>query len=130
MEGALASAFYETPSKSLFMVGVTGTKGKTSTTYLIKHLLDSFGISSGLIGTIEYIVGDHHFESERTTPDVITNQKLLREMKKRGCQAAVMEVSSHGLAQGRVDQIDFDVAIFTNLSQDHLDYHHSMEAYA
>lgn len=130
IEGALASAFYEAPSKSLFMVGVTGTKGKTSTTYLIKHLFDSFEISCGLIGTIEYIVGDHHFESERTTPDVITNQKLLREMKKRGCQAAVMEVSSHGLAQGRVNQIDFDVAIFTNLSQDHLDYHHSMEAYA
>lgn len=130
MEGILAAKYYGFPSRSLFTVGVTGTNGKTTTTYLIKHLFDALGIPCGLIGTIEYIIGGHHFEAERTTPDAITNQKLFKEMVKQGCRAAVMEVSSHGLEQGRVDQIEFDAAVFTNLSQDHLDYHHTMEAYA
>lgn len=130
MEGLLAAKFYGFPSRSLYTVGVTGTNGKTTTTYLIKHLFESLGIPCGLIGTIEYIIGGHHFAAERTTPDAITNQKLFKEMVKQRCQAAVMEVSSHGLEQGRVDQIEFDAAVFTNLSQDHLDYHHTMEAYA
>lgn len=130
MEALLAARYYGFPSKSLYSIGVTGTNGKTTTTYLIKHLFDQLGIPCGLIGTIEYILGKHHFEAERTTPDAITNQKLLKEMVKQGCKASVMEVSSHGLAQGRCDQIEFDAAIFTNLSQDHLDYHITMEAYA
>ena len=130
IEAQLAARYYSNPSESLYTVGVTGTNGKTTTTYLIKHLFDQLGFSCGLIGTIEYIIGSHHFEAERTTPDVITNHKLFREMIKQGCESAVMEVSSHGLAQGRCDQIDFDAAIFTNLSQDHLDYHITMEAYA
>lgn len=130
MEGALAAKFYGFPSRSLYTVGVTGTNGKTTTTYLIKHLFESLGLSCGLIGTIEYVIGGHHFEAERTTPDAITNQKLFKEMVKQGCRVAVMEVSSHGLEQRRVDHIEFDAAVFTNLSQDHLDYHHTMEAYA
>lgn len=97
---------------------------------MIKHLLDKLGGRTGLIGTIEYIIGDFHFEADLTTPDVITNQKLLGEMVKQKCDAAVLEVSSHGLEQHRVDSIAFDAAIFTNLSQDHLDYHKSLEAYA
>jgi len=130
MEGILAARYYEHPSHSLYTVGVTGTNGKTTISYLLKHLFDAAQQPSGLIGTIEYIVGDHHFEAERTTPDVITNHKLLKEMLKRGCKSALLEVSSHGLAQRRCDQIDFDAAIFTNLSQEHLDYHQTMDAYA
>jgi UDP-N-acetylmuramoyl-L-alanyl-D-glutamate--2,6-diaminopimelate ligase len=130
LEAALAARFYGYPSDSLFTIGVTGTNGKTTTTFLIKHLYDQLNFPCGLIGTIEYIIGHHHFEAERTTPDAITNQKLLKEMVKQNCKAAVMEVSSHGLSQGRCDHIAFDAAIFTNLSQDHLDYHGTMEAYA
>ena len=130
VEAALAARFYHNPSQELYVVGVTGTNGKTTTTYLVKHLLDRLGYPCGLIGTIEYLVGSYRFEADRTTPDAITNQKLHREMVKQGCKAVAMEVSSHGLAQGRCDQIDFDAAIFTNLSQDHLDYHHTMELYA
>ncbi len=130
LEGELAARFFGWPSRSLFMVGVTGTNGKTTTAYLIKHLFDHLHIPCGLIGTIEYIIGGHHFAAELTTPEVITNQKLLREMVKQKCEAAVMEVSSIGLDQGRVAQIDYDVAVFTNLSPEHLDYHETMEAYA
>ena len=130
IEAVLASRFYHNPSQELYVVGVTGTNGKTTNTYLVKHLLDRLGSPCGLIGTNEYLVGSYRFEADRTTPDAITNQKLQREMVKQGCRAVAMEVSSHGLAQGRCDQIDFDVAIFTNLSQDHLDYHHTMELYA
>lgn len=129
-EAYLAARFYNNPSRELFIVGITGTNGKTTTTYLVKHLLDHLGSPCGLIGTIEYLVGSYRFEADRTTPDAITNQKLLREMVKQGCKSAAMEVSSHGLAQGRCAQITFDAAVFTNLSQDHLDYHKTMEAYA
>jgi UDP-N-acetylmuramoyl-L-alanyl-D-glutamate--2,6-diaminopimelate ligase len=130
IEAKLAARFYGYPSDTLFTVGVTGTNGKTTAAYLIKHLYDQLAFPCGLIGTIEYIIGNHHFEAARTTPDAITCQKLLKEMVKQGCTAAVMEVSSHGLAQGRCDQISFDLAIFSNLSQDHLDYHGNMETYA
>lgn len=127
--GQLASTFYKR-AHNLFTVGVTGTNGKTTVTYLLKHLLDHFGQEAGLIGTIDYLIGKKRCSAERTTPDVISNHKMLKEMVEAGCQAALMEVSSHGLMQGRVDGIDFDVAIFTNLTQDHLDYHHTMENYA
>jgi UDP-N-acetylmuramoyl-L-alanyl-D-glutamate--2,6-diaminopimelate ligase len=129
IEGSLAARFYGDPSYSLFMVGITGTNGKTTTSYLVKHIFDAFGFSCGMIGTIEYIIGQHHFAAHLTTPEVITTQKLLKEMVRQKCAAAVMEVSSIGLEQGRVATIDFDVAVFTNLSQEHLDYHHTMEAY-
>lgn len=129
ISGLVAEAYYDHPSEELFVVGVTGTNGKTTTSYLVKHLLDSQNIKCGLIGTIEYLIGQTRYQATHTTPDAITNQKLMREMIKHDCQAAVMEVSSHGLDQGRVSQIDFDVAIFTNLTQDHLDYHGNMEQY-
>lgn len=130
LEGKLAAKFYQDPSHELFMVGVTGTSGKTTTTYLIRHVLQSLLGPTGLIGGVECIIGNQYFPSVLTTPDVLTNHKLLREMKEVGCKAAAMEVSSHGLAQGRVSHIDFDVAVFTNLSQDHLDYHKDMQEYA
>jgi UDP-N-acetylmuramoyl-L-alanyl-D-glutamate--2,6-diaminopimelate ligase len=130
LEGVLADRFYGMPSSHLFVVGVTGTSGKTTTTYMIRHMLEKLHIKCGLIGTVEWIVGDQVFPSTMTTPDVITNHKLLKEMLDCKCMAAVMEVSSHALTQSRVDKIDFDVAVFTNLSRDHLDYHKDMEEYA
>jgi len=130
IEAELACRYYGDPSRSLFMVGITGTNGKTTISYLVKHIFDSFNIPCGMIGTIEYIIGQHHFEAQLTTPEIITNQKLLKEMVKQKCDAAVMEVSSIGLEQGRVAKIEYDVAIFSNLSQEHLDYHETMEAYA
>ncbi len=130
VEAHLAARFYGHPSESLFTIGVTGTNGKTTTTYLIKHFFDLAGSPCGLIGTIEYLIGELRLEAKLTTPDAITNQKLLREMVRHGCKAAVMETSSQGLAQGRCQQIAYDVALFTNLTQDHLDYHLTLEAYA
>ncbi len=126
----LAARYYSHPSQDLFVVGVTGTKGKTTTTYLIKHLLDSFDCPSGLIGTIETIIGENRFASSLTTHDVISNQKWLKEMLQKGCKGAVLEVSSHGLEQARVDEIEFNIGVFTNLFPDHLDYHGTMEQYA
>ncbi|MES2200031.1 MAG: UDP-N-acetylmuramoyl-L-alanyl-D-glutamate--2,6-diaminopimelate ligase [Chlamydiota bacterium] len=130
LESILAEKFYDAPSKKILTIGITGTNGKTTTSYLIKHLLDHLQMPSGLIGTIEWIVKNNIFPSTQTTPDILTNQKLLHEMLLAGCKSAVMEVSSHGLDQGRVQTIDFDIAIFTNLTQDHLDYHGTMESYA
>lgn len=130
IEGLLASSYYQHPSDDLFMVGITGTNGKTTTSFLIKHMLDSAGLPCGLIGTIEYIIGKYRYQATRTTPDVTSNHKMLREMILQGCSSAVMEVTSHALDQQRVDNIDFDVAVFTNLTLDHLDYHHTMENYA
>lgn len=129
IESALVANYYENPSQDLLTVGVTGTNGKTTTSFIIKNLLDCFIGSCGLIGTIEYIVGDHRYQATRTTPDVVTNHKMLREMLTQGCRSVVMEVTSHALDQGRVDKIDFDIAIFSNLTLDHLDYHGSMENY-
>lgn len=130
VEGELAKEFYQDPSASLLMVGITGTNGKTTTAFLTKYLIDRLVGQTGLIGTIEYIIGKQRYQATRTTPDVLTNQKMLREMCLQNCKAAVMEVTSHALIQGRVNQIAFDVALFTNLSLDHLDYHHTMDAYA
>ncbi len=129
LEALIAERFYGYPSRKLFAVGITGTNGKTTSAYLIKHLLDSMEMSTGLIGTIEWIIKDSVFPSSLTTPDTITNQKLLHEMNSASCQCVVMEVSSHALDQKRVAGIDFDVALFTNLTEDHLDYHHTMEEY-
>lgn len=130
IESFLAAQYHQFPAEHLFMVGITGTNGKTTTSYLIKHLLDQCRGPTGLIGTIEYIIGGHSYEASHTTPDVSTNQKLLREMVSQKCQSAVMEVTSHALDQGRADFIEYDVAIFTNLTHDHLDYHKTMEEYA
>lgn len=130
IEAKLAARFYQNPSKKLKLIGITGTNGKTTTSYLIKHLFEKVEAPAGLIGTIEWIVGDHRFPGGFTTPDVLTNHKLLHEMHLVGCKAAIMEVSSHGLSQNRVGEMDFDTAVFTNLSQDHLDYHKDMQSYS
>lgn len=130
LEAKLAAAYYGHPSQELFVLGITGTKGKTSTSYLAKHILDGIGITSGLIGTIETIIQESRFPSALTTHDAITNQKWLKEMVQKGCKGAVLEVSSHGLAQNRVGEIEFDLAVFTNLYPDHLDYHQNMHQYA
>jgi UDP-N-acetylmuramoyl-L-alanyl-D-glutamate--2,6-diaminopimelate ligase len=129
LEALIAKRFYKDPSDALFLVGITGTNGKTTTSYLIKHVLEESKGDCGLIGTIESIVGDHRFPSSLTTPDVITVNKYLSEMVRYGSKSAVMEVTSHALTQQRVEGIHFDVAVFTNLTQDHLDYHKTMEQY-
>lgn len=128
-EALLAAHYYQFAGDELFMVGITGTNGKTTTSFLVKHLLDKIFGPCGLIGTIEYIIGQHRYQATRTTPDVTSNHKMLREMLNQGCRSAVMEVTSHALDQGRVANIEYDVAIFTNLSLDHLDYHQTMENY-
>ena len=129
IESSLASHYYQEPSKELHVIGITGTSGKTTSSFLIKHILEHAKFPTGLIGTIEWIIRDHSFPATMTTPDILTNQKLLREMVQAGCKAAVMEVSSHGLDQKRVEEIQFDIGVFTNFSRDHLDYHSSMESY-
>lgn len=129
LEGLIAAQYYQKPSDELLMVAVTGTNGKTTTSFLIKHLLDQLKGPCGLIGTIEYIIGQNRYQATRTTPDVTSNQKMLREMVHQGCQSAVMEVTSHALDQGRVRNIEYDIAIFTNLTLDHLDYHQTMDNY-
>lgn len=129
IEAKISAEYYQHPSEELFTVGLTGTNGKTTTSFMIKHLLDALDGPCGLIGTIEYIIGTHRYQASRTTPDVSSNQKMLREMILQGCQSAVMEVTSHALSQNRVENIDFDVAVFTNLTQDHLDYHQTMDEY-
>jgi len=129
IEAYVAAEFYKNPSDELLAVGITGTNGKTTTSLIIKYLLDNFYGLTGLIGSIEYHIGSQLLQATRTTPDVTTNQRLLREMLNHDCQAVVMEVTSHALMQGRVDQIDYDVAVFTQLTADHLDYHGTMQAY-
>ena len=114
----------------LTMIGVTGTSGKTTSTYLIKSILEQkAGAKVGLVGTIQNMIGDQVLHTERTTPESFELQKLFRQMSDAGCTHVVMEVSSHALALDRVYGIRFAVGIFTNLSQDHLDFHHTMEAY-
>lgn len=129
IEAQLAAHYYQFASQQLYTVGITGTNGKTTSSFLIKHLLDQLNLSAGLIGTIEYVMGPVRYQATRTTPDVISNHKMLREMVLQGCKSAVLEVTSHALDQQRVAGIDFDVAIFTNLTLDHLDYHHTMDQY-
>jgi UDP-N-acetylmuramoyl-L-alanyl-D-glutamate--2,6-diaminopimelate ligase len=127
---ALAAANFEgQPSLELPVIGVTGTNGKTTTAFLIHHLLTSIVHRAGLIGTIHYSTGDEVVEAPHTTPESPDLQHLIREMCDGDCRAMVMEVSSHGLAQRRVSGVSFDVGIFTNLTQDHLDYHRTMDAY-
>lgn len=129
IEATCIAEFYQYPTDHLFMVGITGTNGKTTTGFLLKNLLDYFKGPCGLIGTIEYIIGNRRYPAIRTTPDIATNYKMLREMVSQGCHSAVMEVTSHALDQGRVDKLDYDVGIFSNLTLDHLDYHETMENY-
>ena len=126
-----ARNFYRDPASELRMIGVTGTNGKTTTTYLVKHLLEQkLGAKVGLIGTNGNMIGGEFLHTERTTPESCELQKLLREMADAGCTHVVMEVSSHSLVLHRVAGIRFAVGIFTNLTQDHLDFHKTMENYA
>ena len=116
----ISCAHYDYPSKDLFTIGITGTKGKTTTTYLIKSILEQAGRKVGLIGTIETIIGDEHTPALNTTPDSPVLQKLLRKIADSGCDTVVMEVSSQGLMLHRTLGIDFDIGIFTNIEQDHI----------
>ncbi len=122
---------YGNPSRRLHMIGVTGTNGKTTATNLIKTILEEArGVRVGLIGTNRIVIGREEFPAERTTPDCLELQAILSRMVEAGCQYAVMEVSSHALYLDRVHGIEFDQGIFTNLTEDHLDFHKTMEAYA
>lgn len=125
----LSANFYGHPSAQMRVIGVTGTNGKTSTTYLMKSILDRAGRKVGIIGTIENRIGEKILKAERTTPESKELQALFRQMREEEVTDVVMEVSSHSLDLHRVDGIAFDIAIFTNLTQDHLDYHKTMENY-
>lgn len=129
LEPQLAELFFHAPSQELFVAGVTGTAGKTTVSHLIRHLFEGLGRPCGLIGSVGYIVGENRYPASHTTPDVLTCQRLLREMVVHECRAVAMEVCSHAMEQRRVDRILFDAAVFTNLTPEHLDYHGSMEAY-
>lgn len=125
----LAKKFYKSPANYLHMIGITGTNGKTTTTTLTHAILNAGGWSAGLIGSLEYRVGERSEKAFMTTPEADVIQRLLREMADSGCKAAAMEVSSHGLALGRVDNIPFEIAVFTNLTEDHLDFHGTFDEY-
>jgi len=127
--GELAATVYGHPAEALTVLGVTGTNGKTTTAYLIESALRACGQRTGLIGTVETRIGDERLDSERTTPEATDLHALLGVMRERGIDACVMEVSSHALELHRVDGVVYDVALFTNLSQDHLDFHATMEDY-
>ena len=121
--------FFGNPLRELKLIGITGTNGKTSTTFLIKQTLEGCGVKVGLIGTIHNMIGGEVIETHLTTPDTVELHGLFAKMRDAGCAACVMEVSSHAIEQGRVAGLRFEVGCFTNLSQDHLDYHGTMAAY-
>src|SRR5438270_1436234 len=125
----LAVTFYGFPARRLKLAGVTGTNGKTTTTFLIKHICEKAGLRCCFIGTVRYEIGERVLPATRTTPESLDLQELLAQILNAGCKAAVMEVSSHALAQDRTRGIEWDVAVFTNLTQDHLDFHGTMENY-
>lgn len=125
----LACTFYDQPARKLTVLGVTGTNGKTTVTYLLRHILQATDRKTGLIGTVQNLVGSHALPAHRTTPSAPQLQSLLHQMLQEGCTHAVMEVSSHALTQSRVEGIEFACGIFTNLTEDHLDYHGTMERY-
>ena len=129
--GMISSAFYGNPSEKLKVIGLTGTKGKTTTTYMIREMLERSGIKTGLIGTIEIMDGKQRIPANNTTPESMLLHKYLRDMVDNGCQAVVMEVSSQGLMLDRVAGVSFDYGIFTNLSKDHIgpNEHASFEEY-
>jgi UDP-N-acetylmuramyl-tripeptide synthetase len=125
----LAARFYGMPAERLRLIGVTGTNGKTTTAYLLSSVLRSAGIANGMIGTVEYRIGRRVVPALYTTPPAEELHRLFADMAAAGCACAVMEVSSHALALRRVDGLRFAVSVFTNLTQDHLDFHGSMDAY-
>ncbi len=125
----LAAEFFGHPSRRMKVVGITGTNGKTTTSYLMQAIFEAAGIRCGLMGTVTYRIGDKEFAATRTTPEAPDVQGLMRQMVDAGCGACVMEVSSHALALRRVDGVRFAAAVFTNLTRDHLDFHGDMETY-
>lgn len=126
---SICAKWFGEPSKDLKLIGVTGTNGKTSVTYMLKKMLESMGHKVGLIGTIQNMICDEVIPTSNTTPNAYDLNSLFALMKEKGCTYAIMEVSSHALDQCRVYNLDFEVAIFTNLTQDHLDYHITMDNY-
>ncbi len=124
-----AAAFYGRPGEDLALVGITGTNGKTTSAFLIHHLLNAGQLRAGLMGTIFYDLGGEQVPATHTTPESLEIHALLSAMRDNGCRTCAMEVSSHALDQDRVFGLNFEAAVFTNLTQDHLDYHKTMEAY-
>jgi len=124
-----AATFYGYPERKLKLAAVTGTNGKTTTTFLIKHICENAGLRCGLIGTVRYEIGERMLPAIRTTPESLDLQELLAQIVNAGCKAAAMEVSSHALAQDRTRGLEWNVAVFTNLTQDHLDFHGTMKNY-
>lgn len=127
--GEIAAPFYGYPSRAMRLVGVTGTSGKTTVTHLVQSIFGAAGFGAGLIGTLGARIGDEMIDTEHTTPESVDLQRILRMMADRGVSAAAMEVSSHGLYQGRTLGCEFDCGIFTNIARDHLDFHKTLEAY-
>jgi UDP-N-acetylmuramyl-tripeptide synthetase len=126
---ALAGVWWEHPSRALTLVGITGTNGKTTTSYLVDALLRARGGATGILGTIQYVVGDEVRPASQTTPEALDIEAMLAAMRARDVRGVVMEVSSHALALARVDALAFDVGVFTNLTQDHLDFHGTLAEY-
>ena len=126
---ALASTFYGKPSRRLHVIGVTGTNGKTTTTYMIRSILEAAGYRCGVLGTIGYETGRRSLPASVTTPESLSVQEYLAEMVAEGLDYAAMEVSSHSLCMRRVDFVQFAAAVFTNLSPEHMDYHRTLAAY-
>lgn len=126
----MAAAFYGYPAKEMRVLAITGTKGKTTSTYLVKSILETMGMKCGLIGTVGNMIGDRVMKSALTTPESLDVQCVLREMRNEGVEAVVMEASAHAMDMHRLDGIVFDGAAYTNLTQDHLDYFHTIAAYA
>ena len=125
----IADAFYGHPSRSMRMIGITGTKGKTTTTYMLKSICEKAGLKCGIIGSTGTVVEEQHVDSKLTTPDPIDLQKTLRMLADEGVQVCCMEVSAHAIDMCRLDGMIFEVGCYTNLSQDHLDYFYTMERY-
>ena len=126
---SIANHFYNEPTKHLQLIGITGTNGKTSTTYMVKEILKFSGEKVGLIGTIANWIGNIGIEAIRTTPESLDLQRILSQMLQQSINTCVMEVSSHALELGRVDYCIFSIGLFTNLSPEHLDFHINMENY-
>lgn len=126
---ALSASFYRNPSEKLALIGITGTNGKTTTSYVLQSIFEAAGIRCGRLGTVGYRIGNREIEAARTTPEAPELQRMLRDMVSQGSGGCIMEVSSHALALRRTDYLHFAAAIFTNLTRDHLDFHRDMEDY-
>ena len=125
----LSANFYRHPAEKLTLTGITGTNGKTTTSFILSRMFRAAGRKIALVGTVEYRIGDETFPAPHTTPEALELNRLFNQAVQVGCTEAVMEVSSHALEQQRTFGIPFEVAVFTNLTHDHLDYHGTMESY-